>query len=281
MGRRSASMARRSSSSRGALRKFAPTTKTGTPAQPRAWPLARRGPGVGLPVPGRDLADEVDGGPALLVEGEDLQLGGEVDLAERDPGRHLEVGRGEVQDRGDAGRDQPVADLLGGGGRGGDDADRHLLLLHHAVQVVDVVDGQLAELLADLAAVGVQQGGDAEARARRSPGSLPGRGRDCRPRRSPPPSPAPARARGGPGRSGTRRRSRRPWSRRSRGRTGPCGPWPSSPRPRRPAGRRRRGGSPAPTCRPGSGGRRAGGRRSPPEYGLARTPTPVTDSTRV
>jgi hypothetical protein len=32
-------------------------------------------------VPGRDLADEVDGGPALLVEGEDLQLGGEVDLA--------------------------------------------------------------------------------------------------------------------------------------------------------------------------------------------------------
>jgi hypothetical protein len=73
------------------------------------------------------------------------------------------VGRGEVQDRGDAGGDQPVAHLLGGGGGGGDDADRHLLLLDDAVQVVDVVDGELVQLLADLVAVGVEQGGDAEA----------------------------------------------------------------------------------------------------------------------
>jgi hypothetical protein len=39
----------------------------------------------------------------------------------------------------------------------------HLLLLDHAVQVVDVVDGQLAQHLADLAGVGVQEGGDPEA----------------------------------------------------------------------------------------------------------------------
>src|SRR4029453_6093589 len=83
---------------------------------PGLWPRPRT-----VAPSGHDLADEVDGGPALLVEGEDLQLGGGADLAEADPGRHLEVGRGEVQDRGDTGRDQPVADLLGGGRRGGDD----------------------------------------------------------------------------------------------------------------------------------------------------------------
>src|SRR6266545_3716464 len=38
------------------------------------------------------LADHLDGGAALLVEGEDLQLGGEVDLAQGDALRHLQMG---------------------------------------------------------------------------------------------------------------------------------------------------------------------------------------------
>ena len=54
----------------------------------------------------------------LLVEAQDLQLDGEVDLAERDASRHGEDGRCEVQDGCDAGGDQAVRDLLGGPWRG-------------------------------------------------------------------------------------------------------------------------------------------------------------------
>jgi len=58
------------------------------------------------------------GGPSavLLVEGQDLELGGEVDLAQRHLGGDNDHGGGEVQDRGDAGGHQPVRDRLGGGG---------------------------------------------------------------------------------------------------------------------------------------------------------------------
>ena len=50
---------------------------------------------------------------ALLVEGQDLQLDGHVDLAHLDVVGHDEHGGREVQDAADAGGDQPVADLLG------------------------------------------------------------------------------------------------------------------------------------------------------------------------
>ena len=49
---------------------------------------------------------------------------GQVDLAHVDAVRHLQQRRGEVQDAGDAGGDEAVADVLRGVGGGGDDADR-------------------------------------------------------------------------------------------------------------------------------------------------------------
>ena len=65
---------------------------------------------------------------ALDVVGEDLQLDGQVDLADVDTVGHRQHGRGEVQDARDAGVDHPVGDVLGGEGRGGDDADRDAVL---------------------------------------------------------------------------------------------------------------------------------------------------------
>src|SRR5690606_28173737 len=59
-------------------------------------------------------------GLALLVEGEDLQLDGEIDLAHVDAVRDGQHGRREVEDGGDPGGHQPVADLLCGA-RGGRD----------------------------------------------------------------------------------------------------------------------------------------------------------------
>jgi hypothetical protein len=47
---------------------------------------------------------------AVLVEGQDLQLVRQVDLADVDARRHLQQRGREVQDARDAGVDQPVAD---------------------------------------------------------------------------------------------------------------------------------------------------------------------------
>src|ERR1700722_19078617 len=46
--------------------------------------------------------------PALVVEREDLQFDGQVDLPHRDRGRDAEHGRGEVEDRGDSRGDHAV-----------------------------------------------------------------------------------------------------------------------------------------------------------------------------
>ena len=62
-------------------------------------------------------------GDLLAVEGEDLQLGRQVDLAHDDAVGHREHGGGEVEHRAHPGRDEVVAGLLRALGGGGDDAD--------------------------------------------------------------------------------------------------------------------------------------------------------------
>ena len=49
-------------------------------------------------------------GPTLVVEGQDLQLDGQVDLAHRDALGDVDDRRGEVHDRPDAGLDHAVGD---------------------------------------------------------------------------------------------------------------------------------------------------------------------------
>ena len=100
---------------------------------------------------------------ALLVEGEDLQLDGEVDLADVDAVGDGQHARREVEDAADAGGDEPVADVLGGGGRGGDDADGDAERRDHLLEAVQRLHDEPADLGADDRRVGVDQGADREA----------------------------------------------------------------------------------------------------------------------
>ena len=76
----------------------------------------------------------------LLVEGEDLQFQGQVDLAQGGLGRDRDDGGREVQDRTDPGRQQLVGYGLGGRGRGGDDPDGDLAVAGQGGKVIDVVN---------------------------------------------------------------------------------------------------------------------------------------------
>src|SRR5918995_18198 len=60
-------------------------------------------------------------------------------------------------------RDQAVGHLLGGGGRGGDDADGDLVLAGDVVHLVHVADGDAVDHGADDAGIGVDQGSHGEA----------------------------------------------------------------------------------------------------------------------
>ena len=79
------------------------------------------------------------------------------------PGGHLQHAGREVQDARDAGRDEPVADVLRGRGGRRDDADRGAGRAHDLGQVVEVAHDEAADLLADAGRVGVEQPDDAEA----------------------------------------------------------------------------------------------------------------------
>ena len=117
---RSASSATDSSTLMGADRWDSPRTTTLT-GQPPAAPRPRRR--------GADAAPRALGeGLALFVEGEDLQLGGQVHLAHVDAVGDGQDARREVQHRADADRDEAVTHVLGRGGGGGDDADRDAAL---------------------------------------------------------------------------------------------------------------------------------------------------------
>src|SRR5258706_10755011 len=92
---------------------------------------------------------------ALLVIAEDLQLDGEVDLANLDGAWHGEHNRSEVQDAGDAGTHQAIGCVLRRAGRGGDDTDADALRLHDLRQFVDMTNAYSAEHRADLRFVDV------------------------------------------------------------------------------------------------------------------------------
>ena len=97
------------------------------------------------------------------MEGENLQLDRQVDLPHVYSFRHAEHERSEVEDAGDARRDQPVADGLGRPGRSGDDADRDLVPLNDGFELIDVADGQLRHRAAHDSGVGVEHGRNGEA----------------------------------------------------------------------------------------------------------------------
>ena len=65
----------------------------------------------------------------------------------------------------DPGRDQPVADVLGGDGRRGDDADRDAVLGDDLLEVVERADVDAGDDLAVPVGVGVEQRHDPEAAA--------------------------------------------------------------------------------------------------------------------
>src|SRR5262249_45461788 len=140
LGRASASGATRSSSETGAELWDTPTTRTliaflrgprGSASRRRAAPTPSSFVGWSR----NDLRLL-----ALLVVGEDLQLDREVDLAHVDAVGHRDHGRREVEDAADPGLDHPVGDVLGGAGRGGDDADGDAVLVHDRAEVGEVTD---------------------------------------------------------------------------------------------------------------------------------------------
>ena len=125
---------------------------------------------------------------ALLVEGQDLQLDREVDLAQRDAGRRAHDGGREVEDRRDARVDEAVGHLLRRVRGRGDDADGDAALAGDHGEVVERLDGELAD-------AGGRPSRDRRRRARRcgshgrrSRGSWRAPGRGCRRRRSRPAS---------------------------------------------------------------------------------------------
>ncbi len=87
--------------------------------------------------PGRGRAGAV---AMREVEAHDLQLDRQVDVAQKDLGGHGEDPGGEVEHRPHAGLHHAVGDVLGGGRRGGDDADRRWVGGRHPLELVDVMD---------------------------------------------------------------------------------------------------------------------------------------------
>src|SRR5215218_3337788 len=79
----------------------------------------------------------------LLVEGEDLELDGEVDLAERDAGGRAHDGGGEVQDRRDARVDEPVGHLLRRVCGRRDDPDGDAARARDLREIVERFDGEV------------------------------------------------------------------------------------------------------------------------------------------
>src|SRR5699024_12281038 len=97
-------------------------------------------------------------GPTLRVEGQYLKFDGQVDLTHIDPLGHTEHDRGEVEDAGHTGLDEPAGDPLRGGGRCGDHSDGHTLSTHNLFPVVNMPHFQCRDAPTDPGGVGVEQG---------------------------------------------------------------------------------------------------------------------------
>src|SRR6476620_8068844 len=86
----------------------------------------------------------------LVVEGQDLQLDCEIDLAHRYLLRHRDHGRGEVENRRDSGRDHPRGHLLRRGRRRGDQPDGDVLVADQIGELVEVADVDVVDRRAHL-----------------------------------------------------------------------------------------------------------------------------------
>src|SRR5712664_1594264 len=103
--------------------------------------------------------------PLREIKRQRLQLDREIDVLQAHLARHLEACRREIQDRADAGGDEPVADVLGGLAGYGDDGDLDAARLHLARHVAAVDDGHGVHLARDLGGIVVDDGRDAKALA--------------------------------------------------------------------------------------------------------------------
>ena len=106
---------------------------------------------------------DADHGPALRMEGQDLQLDRQVDLTHIDAGRHSEDHRSEIQNARDPRRHDALADCLGSGSRHRYHPDRHAVPGYHRLELVGVPDHLRRDLSAHDKWICVEEGGDAEA----------------------------------------------------------------------------------------------------------------------
>src|SRR5579859_2534832 len=106
---------------------------------------------------------DLDHGPAHGVEGQNLQLDRQVDFTHIDAVRHVQHDGREVQDAGNPGRDQAVADSLRGHGGHRDRADHDAVFGHHALDLVGRAHPVARDHAAHDELVRVDQGGDPEA----------------------------------------------------------------------------------------------------------------------
>src|SRR5262245_26427835 len=100
------------------------------------------------------------------VVGHALEADDRVDLLDPDVVGHVDRRRGVVENRGDAGVDQAVDDLLAGGCGDGDDRDANAPLADDARRFREGLDLEIADLLADLKRVVVEEADDLEALGR-------------------------------------------------------------------------------------------------------------------
>ena len=108
------------------------------------------------------------------MERQDLQFDRHVDLTHEHAPGHVEHGRCEVEDRTDTRCDQSVGRILGCCRRRRDDADHDPTLGDESRQLVLVVDGDLTQLLTDLARIDVDH-----AHHRETPVAEPGELGEC------------------------------------------------------------------------------------------------------
>src|SRR5688500_4754970 len=91
------------------------------------------------------------------------EVDGRARRVDRDLRRHLQERLRVVEDDLDPGPDEPVGELLGGGGGDREHADDDVLLLHDRLHVVGVADLDAVDVLPHLAAIGVEDRNHAEA----------------------------------------------------------------------------------------------------------------------
>ena len=136
------------------------------------------------PPGGLRIVEHVDSSLALLVEGQDLQLDGQVDLADVDAVGHREHGRREVQDA--ASRRRPTSRSQTSWAAAAGVAMTPIATpcsRDDLLEVVERPDRQPGDLLARARGVGVDQRRRRGSRASGSRRSWPARARGCRCRR--------------------------------------------------------------------------------------------------